>query len=148
MTHDLATGAAGTITLSTSDKRQFTGVCGTRCPGQGGIGIVILPGGRGLLPAYTEMADRFTRSGIHAVAIDHFGRWAGLGIRDEQFDFAANLPLTSPETTALDVARGRGFPALRRRRRRRGRPLPRSGSRSAAQLPSCRQPRGIDLWPG
>lgn len=69
-----------------------------------GAGIVILPGGRGLLPTYAELADRFGAAGIDAVAIDHFGRSAGLGMRNDQFEFAPHLAKTSLDYTRQDVA--------------------------------------------
>lgn len=67
-------------------------------------GTVILTGGRGLLPVYAEIADRFADVGIDAVAIDHFGRSAGLGMRNDQFEFAPHLARTSPDYTRQDVA--------------------------------------------
>jgi carboxymethylenebutenolidase len=103
MTDNPAVRAGQKVELAAKDDARFTAYA-AQAAQSGGVGIVILPGGRGLLPTYANMADRFAKSGIHAVAIDHFGRWAGLGMRDEQFDFAANLLKTSPETTALDVA--------------------------------------------
>jgi dienelactone hydrolase len=53
-----------------------------------GIEIVIVPGGKGLWPAHTELADRFATAGIQAIAIRHFGRTAGLDMRREGFDYA------------------------------------------------------------
>ena len=46
---------------------------------QGGPGIVILPDVRGLHPFYQELARRFAQAGVHATAIDYFGRTAGAG---------------------------------------------------------------------
>ena len=50
---------------------------------------MILPDVRGLHPYYEELALRFAEHGIDALAIDYFGRTAGLGPRDPDFDYAA-----------------------------------------------------------
>jgi carboxymethylenebutenolidase len=67
-------------------------------------GIVILPDVRGLHPFYQDLALRFAQAGIHATAMDYFGRTAGVERRDERFDFMAHVRQTRPETVARDVA--------------------------------------------
>ena len=52
-----------------------------------GAGIVILPDVRGLHPYYEELALRFAENGVDAVAIDYFGRTAGLTARGDDFDY-------------------------------------------------------------
>ena len=91
------------LALQSADGAQFSAYA-ARAPQPTGAGVVILPGGRGLLPIYADLADRFSEAGIDAIAIDHFGRTAGLGLRDNQFDFAPHLAATSPAYTRLDVA--------------------------------------------
>ena len=49
--------------------------------------ILIYPDARGLHKFYKELALRFAEVGITALAIDYFGRTAGLSARDESFDF-------------------------------------------------------------
>ena len=44
-----------------------------------GAGVVILPDVRGLYRFYEELALRFAERGYLAVAIDYFGRTAGVG---------------------------------------------------------------------
>jgi carboxymethylenebutenolidase len=66
------------LELTSRDGAHFTAYA-AQAKRPGGIGIVILPGGRGLEPIYTDMADHFATAGIHVIAIDHFGRTAGLG---------------------------------------------------------------------
>jgi carboxymethylenebutenolidase len=89
--------------LTSADGTRFIAYA-ARSAQPSGAGIVVQPGGRGLLPIYTELADRFAAAGIDAVAIDHFGRTAGLGMRAEDFQFADHLSQTRPEHTAADVA--------------------------------------------
>jgi carboxymethylenebutenolidase len=65
---------------------------------------VILPDVRGLHPFYTELAERFAEAGVHATAMDHFGRTAGVGERGESFDHQPHVAQTTPEGIATDVA--------------------------------------------
>lgn len=69
----------------------------------GRAAVVILPDVRGLHPFYEELALRFAEAGIGAVAIDYFGRTAGPGYRDEDFDFWPHVERTRPATVATDV---------------------------------------------
>lgn len=69
-----------------------------------GTGIVILPDVRGLHNFYLALACRFAEAGVEAVAIDYFGRTAGLGPRPDDFDFMSQVMQTTPEGTAADVA--------------------------------------------
>ncbi|HKV59764.1 MAG TPA: dienelactone hydrolase family protein [Ktedonobacteraceae bacterium] len=49
--------------------------------------ILIYPDVRGLHNFYKELAMRFAEVGITALAIDYFGRTAGLSARDSSFDY-------------------------------------------------------------
>jgi carboxymethylenebutenolidase len=71
---------------------------------EGGPGIVILPDVRGLHPFYRELALRFAQAGIHACAIDYFGRSAGVGSRGPDFDFRRHVDRTTDDTVAMDAA--------------------------------------------
>jgi len=67
------------------------------------VGVVILPDVRGLHPYYEDLAIRFAEAGFRAVAIDYFGRTAGVGKRDETFDWKPHFEKTTPEGIARDV---------------------------------------------
>jgi len=58
---------------------------------------------RGLYPFYSELAARFAQAGHHAVTIDYFGRTAGLGPRDEEFDYRPHVSQTTVEQVQADV---------------------------------------------
>jgi carboxymethylenebutenolidase len=68
--------------------------------------MVILPDVRGLHPFYKELAQRFAEAGVDAVAIDYFGRTAGLGDRSETFDYKPHLDKTTASGIDADVAAG------------------------------------------
>jgi len=67
-------------------------------------GVVVLPDVRGLHRFYEEVALRLGEQGIAAVAIDYFGRTAGVGKRDEDFPYADHVPETRSATVQADVA--------------------------------------------
>lgn len=69
-----------------------------------GAGIVVLPDVRGLFSFYRDLALRFASAGIAAVAIDYFGRTAGLTPRDDDFEFMPHVMQTQAETVSQDVA--------------------------------------------
>jgi carboxymethylenebutenolidase len=68
------------------------------------LGVVILPDVRGLYHFYEELALRFAERGYPALAIDYFGRTAGVAKRDESFDAMGQMALTTPEGVQADIA--------------------------------------------
>jgi carboxymethylenebutenolidase len=95
-------GAKGDFILTSADGTQF-GAYHAKPAGATARGIVILPDVRGLHSFYKELAVRFAEAGLHAVAIDYFGRTAGVGGRDEHFPFREHVDQTRPATVAEDV---------------------------------------------
>jgi carboxymethylenebutenolidase len=89
--------------LQTADGNRFAAYTATAAA-PGGPGIVILPDVRGLYVFYKELAERFAEASVHATAVDYFGRTAGVGERDENFDYQAHIPQTTPEGIAADTA--------------------------------------------
>jgi carboxymethylenebutenolidase len=68
-----------------------------------GTGVVVLPDVRGLYRFYEELALRFAERGHHAVAIDYFGRTAGVGKRAEDFPFMEHVEQTTADGIQADV---------------------------------------------
>jgi carboxymethylenebutenolidase len=68
------------------------------------VGVVILPDVRGLYRFYEELALRFAERGYPAIAIDYFGRTAGVAKRGDEFPYREHVDQTNPETIQLDVA--------------------------------------------
>src|SRR5947209_14698176 len=54
-------------------------------------GVVVLPDVRGLYRFYEELALRLAERGYAAVAIDYFGRTAGVGKRDDDFPYMEHV---------------------------------------------------------
>src|ERR671922_756239 len=67
-------------------------------------GVVILPDVRGLYRFYEELALRFAERGIAAVAIDYFGRTAGVEKRRDDFEYMPHVQQTTTEGVQADVA--------------------------------------------
>src|SRR5712691_3302646 len=67
-------------------------------------GVVILPDVRGLYRFYEELALRFAERGYAAVAIDYFGRTAGVGKRGDDFPYMEHVAKTTSEGIRADVA--------------------------------------------
>ncbi len=95
----------GDLVLTSSDGTKF-GAYFARAEKPTGAGMVVMPDVRGLHHFYKELAQRFAEAGIDAVAIDYFGRTAGLGNRDEGFDYQPHVEKTTQENIARDVAAG------------------------------------------
>ena len=68
------------------------------------IGIVILPDVRGLYRFYEELALRFAERGHRAVAIDYFGRTAGVEKRGDEFEYMPHVQATTGEGVQADTA--------------------------------------------
>lgn len=89
--------------LKASDGNTYAAFT-ARAERDGPPGIVILPDVRGLHAFYEDLALRFAEAGVTATAFDYFGRTAGVGRRDDDFDFWPEIMKTHPDTVALDVA--------------------------------------------
>jgi len=91
------------LTLLSRDDARFAAFVAT--PDEpSGIGVVVLPDVRGLYRFYEELALRFAERGYTAVAIDYFGRTAGVAKRGEDFEYMEHVAQTTPEGIQADVA--------------------------------------------
>ncbi len=75
-----------------------------------GAQILILPDVRGLHPYYRELACRFAEHGVHALAIDYFGRTAGPETeRGDGFEHAPHVEAATRARLEADIAAGAGY---------------------------------------
>jgi carboxymethylenebutenolidase len=93
----------GDMVLTAADGNKFAAYF-ARAAAPTGAGMVVMPDVRGLHQFYKELAQRFAEAGIDAVAIDYFGRTAGIGDRGEGFEFMPHVEKTKPEDISADVA--------------------------------------------
>ncbi len=78
------------ITLSAADGNRFAAYM-AHSGNASGARVLIFPDVRGLHQFYKDLALRFAEVGVGALATDYFGRTAGLGPRDEAFDFRSHV---------------------------------------------------------
>ena len=71
-----------------------------------GAGVVILPDVRGLHPYYEELALRFAEAGVDALAIDYFGRTAGVDPRGDHFEHMPHVERLTWDGLAADTRAG------------------------------------------
>jgi carboxymethylenebutenolidase len=90
------------LTLTASDGNELAAFRAMP-EGPAATGVVILPDVRGLYRFYEELALRFAERGFVAVAFDYFGRTAGVGKRDDDFEYRPHVEQTTPHTVQEDV---------------------------------------------
>jgi carboxymethylenebutenolidase len=90
------------LVLEAADGNRFAAFAAT--PEEPGTtGIVVLPDVRGLYRFYEELALRFAERGYPAVAIDYFGRTAGVSKRDDDFEFMEHVQQTTSAGIQADI---------------------------------------------
>lgn len=90
------------LTLRAADSASFAAFA-AQTGDHTGAGMVVLPDAGGLRRFYEELALRLAEEGIDAVAIDYFGRTAGVTKRDADFPYMEHLAQTKAANVAMDV---------------------------------------------
>lgn len=88
--------------LTASDGNQFNAYLASPTDGFNAQ-VLIYPDIRGLHQFYKELAMRFAEVGVRALAIDYFGRTAGLTPRDEEFEWQPHVAAMTMSTFYADV---------------------------------------------
>src|SRR6476469_10254040 len=90
------------LTLEAADGNRFRAFR-ARASEMSGAGIVILPDVRGLHPFYEELALRFAENSVDALAIDYFGRTAGVEPRGDAFDHMPHVEQVTWPGASADI---------------------------------------------
>jgi carboxymethylenebutenolidase len=90
------------MVLQAADGNRYTAFS-ARAAKPTGAGMIVLPDVRGLHAYYEDLALRFAEIGVDAVAIDYFGRTAGLGRRGPDFDNSEHVPQTTIDGLTADI---------------------------------------------
>jgi carboxymethylenebutenolidase len=102
----------GVLTLTSADGTEFSAAYAAPAT-EPRVGVVVLPDVRGLHPYYVALAERFAQAGAATVAIDYFGRTAGLcdasGTRREDFEWQPHIPQTTEAAIDADIAAAIGY---------------------------------------
>lgn len=93
------------LTLKAADGNLFA-AHEARGDGSGGAAVLVLPDVRGLFSFYSSLADRFAERGYDSLAIDYFGRTAGVGVRDDTFDYMPHVRQTTSDGVKADATAG------------------------------------------
>lgn len=93
------------IALTAADDNRFSAYRARAREG-GRARMLVLPDVRGLFTFYEELALRFAEAGIDALAIDYFGRTAGLGARGADFEYRPHVDRTTWAGLSADIAAG------------------------------------------
>jgi carboxymethylenebutenolidase len=105
--------AAERLTLESADGTRFAAALAECADPVDGPSVIILPDVRGLYRFYVDLAERFVTAGHHALAIDYFGRTAGISDRDDEFDYMPHTMQTTPAQVQADIAAARNALAER-----------------------------------
>jgi carboxymethylenebutenolidase len=93
---------ANHITLASADGTLFAGFL-ARPEHSSRVGIVVLPDMRGLFRFYELFAAQLAGQGHTAVAIDYFGRTAGIAPRDQSFPSMEHIVKVSRQSIDDDI---------------------------------------------
>ncbi len=96
----------GHLTLASADGTAFSAAYALPAATPNAA-IVVLPDVRGLHGYYLALTERLAEAGYAAIALDYFGRTAGLvgdHGREEDFEFKPHIAATEPETIDADTA--------------------------------------------
>jgi carboxymethylenebutenolidase len=104
ITHDVP--VAHDVDLTAEDGTTFSATYAL-APEPGRTAVVILPDVRGLFDYYRNLACSFAAAGHSALVIDFFGRTAGTGHRDSDFEYLPHVKQTTPEQVRLDMRAAR-----------------------------------------
>jgi carboxymethylenebutenolidase len=94
--------AAGGLVLRSADGTDFAAFSATPAA-PSNRGIVLLPDVRGLHGFFKALSRHFAEAGLHTVAMDWFGRTAGVEERDDTFDWKAHTAQVVPGRVDEDV---------------------------------------------
>ena len=83
-------GEHDSVVVTSADGTQF-GAYRASPAATADQAILILPDARGLHAFYHDLAIRWAEAGRHALAIDYFGRSAGVGDRGEDFPYQEHM---------------------------------------------------------
>jgi carboxymethylenebutenolidase len=90
------------VTLTAADGNEFLSFeAAGPVPGPA---VLVLPDVRGLFRFYEELAVRFAERGYDALAVDYFGRTAGVATRDDDFDYVPHWQATTFDGVSADAA--------------------------------------------
>ncbi len=95
-------GDHGSLVLTAADGNRFSAFEAVPVTRRG-ASLVLLPDIRGMHAFYTDLALCFAQTGIDTVALDPYGRSAGLTVRDDDFEAMPHAKALTPEGLLADA---------------------------------------------
>jgi carboxymethylenebutenolidase len=95
-------GDHGPLVLTAGDGNRFSAFEAVPLTPRG-ASLVLLPDIRGMHAFYSDLALCFALAGVHTVALDPYGRSAGLTARDDTFDFMPHATALTPQGVLADA---------------------------------------------
>jgi carboxymethylenebutenolidase len=95
-------GDHGPLVLTAADGNRFSAFEAVPVTRRG-ASLVLLPDIRGMHAFYTDLALCFAQTGIDTVALDPYGRSAGLSERGDDFDFKPHAAALTPDNVLADA---------------------------------------------
>jgi carboxymethylenebutenolidase len=95
-------GDHGPLVLTAADGNRFSAYQAVPVTPRG-ASLVLLPDIRGMHAFYTDLALCFALTGIDTVALDPYGRTAGLGKRGDDFDVRPHAAALAPADVLADA---------------------------------------------
>ena len=95
-------GEHGPLVLTAGDGNRFSAFEAVPVTPRG-ASLVLLPDIRGLHAFYTDLALCFALAGVDTVAVDPYGRTAGLTARDDEFDYQPHAAKLTPGDVLADA---------------------------------------------
>jgi carboxymethylenebutenolidase len=97
----MGAGSERTVLVAGDGNRFAATIARTQEPAS--AGVVVIPDVRGLHRYYERLAEHLADAGVHAVAIDPYGRTAGAEHRDDDFDYAPHREDARDDGLRADV---------------------------------------------
>jgi carboxymethylenebutenolidase len=95
-------GDHGPLVLTAGDGNRFSAFEAVPVTPRG-ASLVLLPDIRGMHAFYTDLALCFALTGIDTVALDPYGRSAGLTVRDDDFEYMPHATKLTPPDVLADA---------------------------------------------
>lgn len=95
-------GNHGPLVLTAADGNRFSAFEAVPVTRRG-ASLVLLPDIRGMHAFYTDLALCLAQTGIDTVALDPYGRSAGLTARDDNFEFTPHATVLTPQDVLADA---------------------------------------------
>jgi carboxymethylenebutenolidase len=95
-------GDHGPLVLTAGDGNRFSAFEAVPVTPRG-ASLVLLPDIRGMHAFYTDLASCCAQAGIDTVALDPYGRSAGLSARDDDFEYMPHATKLTPQEVLADA---------------------------------------------